>query len=120
MIWNKEISDLSALGCAANSLTDEDKVKFAKGFNKFLSDVNDFLLKAKDARLEMQSKRQSRGKHAATKDELIELSKSTEEQLEELRKKNVIEQVEAIFKQLDDPIRQKLQIRGASVHKFSK
>lgn len=105
----------TAIGCAANSLTDEKKVSFAKKFNEYLNGVNDELLKAKDARIEKQAKKQSRGKHALTKDELMDLAKSAEDQLEELKEKNVIEQVEAIFDQLDEPIRQKLHIRGNKV-----
>ncbi|XOV78931.1 MAG: hypothetical protein ACFHVJ_18710 [Aestuariibacter sp.] len=107
-----------ALDCAANSLTDEKKVSFAKDFNDFLKGVNKELLEAKNARVEKQSKKQSRGKHAATKEELVELATSTEDQLKELQKKNVIEQVETIFNQLDEPIRRKLQIRPSNVVKF--
>jgi hypothetical protein len=108
----------TALGCAANSLTDEKKVSFAIGFNKFLLRINEALLEAKDDRIKKQIKGQSRGLHEETKDELVVKAKSLKDQMKELKEKNVKEQVEQIFSQLDKPIREKLRIKPATVHKF--
>jgi hypothetical protein len=108
----------TALGCAANSLTDELKVTFAEGFNKYLKNLNIDLLKAKDDRIEAQEKRQSRGLHEETKDELVVKAKSLKDQIKEIKEKNVHDQVEQIFNQLDKPICEKLRIKAATVHKF--
>lgn len=94
------------LQVASSTLT--SKSKYAPGLTAYLESVNQELEEAKEKKLETHRRTLSAGTHKRKKDEVVSELQNTRGELEELKKRNALDQATRVLKALPLPIKRTL------------
>lgn len=106
-LYQITVSEIAkTLHVASSTLT--SKSKYAPGLTAYLESVNQELEAAKEIKLETHKRTLTAGTNKRKKDEVVSELQQTRDELEELKKRNALDQATHVLKSLPLPIKRTL------------